>query len=130
MNMVKLQPFDTARHLDNPEVISHYLAEAFQTRDSKLILRAIRNVVRALAHAQTSLMEREEDHGQAVAGRDMSGTTLVSWDYVRKYEDMCRQLMEAAAFLDGLADTFDSWSVFAGPAYDCRVMAAKLRGEK
>jgi probable addiction module antidote protein len=47
MNMVKLQPFDTARHLDNPEVISHYLAEAFQTRDSKLILRAIRNVVRA-----------------------------------------------------------------------------------
>jgi probable addiction module antidote protein len=45
--MVKLQPFDTARHLDNPEVISHYLAEAFQTRDSKLILRAIHNVARA-----------------------------------------------------------------------------------
>ncbi len=40
--MVKLQPFDTARHLDNPEVITHYLAEAFQTRDNKLILRAIR----------------------------------------------------------------------------------------
>jgi probable addiction module antidote protein len=45
--MVKLQPFDTARHLDNPEVISHYLAEAFQTRESKLILRAIANVARA-----------------------------------------------------------------------------------
>jgi probable addiction module antidote protein len=47
MNMIKLRPFDTARHLDNPEVISHYLAEAFQTRDSRLILRAIQNVVRA-----------------------------------------------------------------------------------
>jgi probable addiction module antidote protein len=47
MNMVKLQPFDIARHLDNPEVISHYLAEAFQTRDSKLILRAVQNVLRA-----------------------------------------------------------------------------------
>ena len=45
--MVKLQPFDTARHLDNPEVITHYLAEAFQTRDNKLILRAIQNVARA-----------------------------------------------------------------------------------
>jgi probable addiction module antidote protein len=47
MNMVKLQPFDTARHLDNPEVISHYLAEALQTRDSKLILHAVQNVLRA-----------------------------------------------------------------------------------
>ena len=45
--MVKLQAFDTARHLDNPEVISHYLAEAFQSRDGKLMLRAIQNVARA-----------------------------------------------------------------------------------
>jgi probable addiction module antidote protein len=45
--MVKIEPFDTARHLDNPEVISHYLAEALDTRDHKLILRAIRNVLRA-----------------------------------------------------------------------------------
>jgi putative addiction module killer protein/probable addiction module antidote protein len=39
--------FDTARHLDNPEVIAHYLAEAFQTHDNGLIVRAIGNVVRA-----------------------------------------------------------------------------------
>src|SRR5215471_13102098 len=45
--MIKIVPFDAARHLDNPEVISHYLAEAFQTRDSKLILRAVQNVLRA-----------------------------------------------------------------------------------
>jgi DNA-binding phage protein len=45
--MVKIEPFDTARHLNNPEVITYYLAEAFETRDSELIRRAIRNVVRA-----------------------------------------------------------------------------------
>jgi probable addiction module antidote protein len=45
--MAKIQPFDTARHLDNPEVISYYLAEALETRDPRLILRAIRNVARA-----------------------------------------------------------------------------------
>jgi probable addiction module antidote protein len=45
--MVKLAPFDTARHLDNPEVRAHYLDEALQTGDNKLILRAIRNIVRA-----------------------------------------------------------------------------------
>src|SRR5262249_8624795 len=45
--MVKVAPFDSARHLDNPEGVAHYLAEAFQTRDSELILRAISNVVRA-----------------------------------------------------------------------------------
>lgn len=45
--MVKLQPFDTARHLDNPEVIAHYLAEAMQSGDGKLILRAMQNVARA-----------------------------------------------------------------------------------
>jgi probable addiction module antidote protein len=45
--MVKIAPFDTARHLDNPEVIAHYLAEAFQTHDNGLIVRAIGNVVRA-----------------------------------------------------------------------------------
>src|SRR5262249_48568281 len=45
--MVKVEPFDTARHLDNPEVIAYYLAEAFQTFDNRLILRAIQNVARA-----------------------------------------------------------------------------------
>jgi probable addiction module antidote protein len=45
--MVKVAPFDTASHLDNPEVIRHYLAEALHSRDKKLILRAIRNVMRA-----------------------------------------------------------------------------------
>ena len=45
--MVKVEPFDTARHLDNPEVISHYLAEALETGDHKLIVRAITNVLRA-----------------------------------------------------------------------------------
>src|SRR6516225_11653099 len=45
--MVKVEPFDTARYLDNPEVISHYLAEALETGDHKLIIRAITNVLRA-----------------------------------------------------------------------------------
>ena len=45
--MVKIEPFDTAHHLDNPEVISHYLAEALETGDHKLIVRAITNVLRA-----------------------------------------------------------------------------------
>jgi len=45
--MVKIEPFDTARHLDNPEIISHYLAEALETGDHKLIVRAITNVLRA-----------------------------------------------------------------------------------
>jgi probable addiction module antidote protein len=45
--MVKLAAFDTARYLDNPQVISAYLAEAMQSHDPKLILRALRNVVRA-----------------------------------------------------------------------------------
>ena len=30
-----VEPFDTARHLDNPEAISHYLAEALETGDRK-----------------------------------------------------------------------------------------------
>jgi probable addiction module antidote protein len=45
--MVKIKPFDTAQHLDNPEVIAGYLAEAFSSADEKLILRAITNVARA-----------------------------------------------------------------------------------
>jgi probable addiction module antidote protein len=45
--MIKLQVFDTVRHLDNPEVIAHYIAEAMQTGDRKLIARAIGNVIRA-----------------------------------------------------------------------------------
>ena len=45
--MVKLQPFDTAQHLDNPEVISCYLADAIESGDSKLFLRAVQNVARA-----------------------------------------------------------------------------------
>jgi probable addiction module antidote protein len=45
--MVKIKPFDTAQHLDNPEVIAGYLTEAFQSADEKLILRAITNVARA-----------------------------------------------------------------------------------
>ena len=57
--MVKVEPFDTARHLDNPEVIAHYLTEAFQTRDSKLILRAISNVVRAGRIKPVSKIARE-----------------------------------------------------------------------
>jgi probable addiction module antidote protein len=47
MTMVKLAPFDPARHLDNPQVISAYLAEAMRTGDPKLILRAIANIVRS-----------------------------------------------------------------------------------
>jgi probable addiction module antidote protein len=45
--MIKTQPFDTTHHLDNPEVISHYLAEALQSGDAKLILRAILNIARS-----------------------------------------------------------------------------------
>ena len=44
--MVKIEPFDTARHLDYPEVISHYLNEALETGNRKLIVRAITNVLR------------------------------------------------------------------------------------
>ena len=44
---IRTQPFDTARHLDNPEIIAWYLADAIQTGDNKVILNAIRNVVRA-----------------------------------------------------------------------------------
>ena len=46
--MIKSAPFDIARHLDNPKVIAHYLAEAFRTRDSKLIRRAVSNVAHAV----------------------------------------------------------------------------------
>lgn len=45
--MVKTKPFDIAHHLDNPEVIAGYLAEAFATRDSKFSLSAIHDVARA-----------------------------------------------------------------------------------
>jgi probable addiction module antidote protein len=45
--MVKTQPFNTAQHLDNPEVIAWYLADAFETRDSAVILNAIQAVLRA-----------------------------------------------------------------------------------
>jgi DNA-binding phage protein len=46
--IVKIISFDTTRHLDHPKVVAHYLAEAFRTRDSKLILRAVRNVAQAM----------------------------------------------------------------------------------
>jgi len=52
--MVKIEPFDTAHHLDNPEVISHYLAEALETGDHKLIVRAVTNVLRASRIADTA----------------------------------------------------------------------------
>jgi probable addiction module antidote protein len=47
MNMIKTRPFDAAEYLDNPEVIAHYLADAFQSHNSKLILAAIQDVMRA-----------------------------------------------------------------------------------
>lgn len=64
--MVKLQRFDTAQHLDNPEVISHYLTEALES--PKLFLRAVQNVARAnnmskiareIGMSRTSLYWRE-----------------------------------------------------------------------
>ena len=57
-NIVKIEPFDTARHLDNPEVISHYLREALETGDRKLIvLRASRiaDLASATGLSRTSL---------------------------------------------------------------------------
>jgi DNA-binding phage protein len=42
--MVKVIPIETARHLDNPEVIAGYLSEAFQSGDEKPILRAIHDL--------------------------------------------------------------------------------------
>jgi probable addiction module antidote protein len=45
--MVKLQPFDTAQHLDNPEVIHWYLSDALDSGEPKLFLRALQNVARA-----------------------------------------------------------------------------------
>jgi DNA-binding phage protein len=44
--MVKTKPFDAADHLDNRTVIIAYLRETFQTRDRRLIVRAIGNVAR------------------------------------------------------------------------------------
>ena len=35
--MVKTRPFDAADHLDNPKVIVHYLADAFESRNAALI---------------------------------------------------------------------------------------------
>jgi probable addiction module antidote protein len=40
-------PFDAAEHLDNPEVIAHYLSEALATEDPEFIARAIGTVARA-----------------------------------------------------------------------------------
>jgi probable addiction module antidote protein len=45
--MVKTRPFDTAEHLDNPEVIAHYLADALQSNDRAFILSALQDVMRA-----------------------------------------------------------------------------------
>jgi probable addiction module antidote protein len=45
--MVKTAPFDPAEHLDNPEVIAHYLSEALATEDPEFIARAIGTVARA-----------------------------------------------------------------------------------
>lgn len=45
---MKVTPFDTSSHLDHPTVIACYLREAVRSRDRKLILRAMRNVARAL----------------------------------------------------------------------------------
>jgi len=63
----KVAPFDAASHLDNPEVIAHYLVEALRTRDSKLIQCAICNVMRAYqkkpAPAVYSIREFCEAHG-------------------------------------------------------------------
>jgi hypothetical protein len=63
----------------------------------------------------------------------MSDTTTVSWDYVRKYENMREQLSEAAAFLDQHADLIMKWPVVEHwkeyAAADCRALAKRLRGE-
>jgi len=59
--MVKSTPFDIARHLDNPKVIVRYLAEAFQTRDSKLIRRAVSNVAHAVG---VQLKQRRRERRQ------------------------------------------------------------------
>src|SRR5258708_4381311 len=69
--MTKTQPFDPARHLDNPEVIAGYLTEAFNTGDSKLMLRAIQTVARAdkgrTAMARTRIAELEQICERAAA---------------------------------------------------------------
>ena len=40
-------PFDAAEYLDNPEMISHYLTEAFESGDADFIAKAIGDVARA-----------------------------------------------------------------------------------
>jgi probable addiction module antidote protein len=45
--MIKTAPFDVADYLDNPKVIAHYIREAFETGDIKLITRALGAVARA-----------------------------------------------------------------------------------
>jgi addiction module antidote-like protein len=59
--MVEIQPFDPVHYLDNPEVVAHYLAEAFQSGDRGPILRVIQNVARA------GYLECEAPHLQALA---------------------------------------------------------------
>ena len=53
--MVKITPFDAAEHLNDPQVIKHYLAEARKTGDERVIRRAKQNVRRAKLSAERSI---------------------------------------------------------------------------
>ena len=45
--MIKITNFDVAEHLDSPEMIAGYLAEAFETGDASYISHALGTVARA-----------------------------------------------------------------------------------
>jgi len=45
--MIKITNFDVAEHLDSPEMITGYLAEAFETGDASYISHALGTVARA-----------------------------------------------------------------------------------
>jgi probable addiction module antidote protein len=47
MAKTKTAPFDAADYLDSPEMIAHYLSEAFATGDARYMLKAIGTVARA-----------------------------------------------------------------------------------
>ena len=47
MSKIKTRAYDSARHLDTPEIIAAYLTEARETKDSSFIASAFETVARA-----------------------------------------------------------------------------------
>jgi len=52
--MAKAQRFDAAEYLDSSEDIAEYLSEAFATRDTEFIVKAIGTIARAQGMAEVA----------------------------------------------------------------------------